>query len=92
MVTMDFPIALDSDIGLARDLLRETVVTSRYGYLIKPVSVVIEEVPVAHRLGIRLKAKACVLDVRFEKSFQTDVYVRATEAFGKHGIKRPPLV
>lgn len=65
--------------------------TSRYAYLKKPVSVVIEEVQVAHRLGIRLKAKAYVLDVRFEKSFQTDVYVRATEAFGKHGIKRPPL-
>ena len=92
MVTMDFHIALDSDIGLARDLLRETVVTSRFAYLKKPVSVVIEEVQVAHRLGIRLKAKAYVLDVRFEKSFQTDVYVRATEAFGKHGIKRPPLV
>ena len=51
----------------------------------------IGEVQVAYRLGIRLKAKAYVLDVRFEKSFQTDVYVRATEAFGKHGIKRPPL-
>ncbi len=92
MVTMDFHIALDSDIGLARDLLRETVVTSRYAYLKKPVSVVIEEVQVAHRLAIRLRAKAYVLDVRFEKSFQTDVYVRATEAFEKHGIKRPPLV
>ena len=92
MVTMDLHIALDSDIGLARDLLRETVVTSRYVYLKKPVSVVIEEVPVAHRIAIRLKAKAYVLDVRYEKEFQTDVYVRATEAFGKQGIKRPPLV
>lgn len=92
MVTMDFHVALDSDIGLARDLLHETVVTSRYVYLKKPVAVVIEEVPVAHRIAIRLKAKAYVLDVRFEKAFQTDVYVRATEAFGKNGIKRPPLV
>ncbi len=92
MVTMDFHIALDSDIGRARDLLHETIVTSRYVYLKKPVSVVIEEVQVAQRIAIRLKAKAYVLDVRFEKAFETDVTVHATEAFAKHGIKRPPLV
>lgn len=91
MVTMGFHVALDSDIGRARDLLHETVVTSRYAFLKKPVAVVVEEVQVAHRLAIRLRAKAYVLDVRFEKEFQTDVYVRATEAFEKHGIKRPPL-
>ncbi len=45
----------------------------------------------AHRIAIRLSDKAYVLDVRFEKAFQTDVYVRATEAFGTPGIKRPPL-
>jgi len=91
MVTMDFHVAIDADIGLARDLLHETVVTSRFVYLKKPVSVVIEEVPVAQRLAIRLKAKAYVLDVRFEKAFVTDVFLRATEAFDRRGIRRPPV-
>lgn len=91
MVTMDFHVAIGSDIALARDLLHETVVTSRFVYLKKPVSVVIEEVPVAHRLAIRLKAKAYVLDVRFEKAFVTDVFLRATEAFERRGIRRPTV-
>lgn len=91
LVPMDFHVAIGADIARARDLLHETVVTSRFVYLKKPVAVVIEEVPVAQRLAIRLKAKAYVLDVRFEKSFVTDVYLRATEAFEQHGIRRPPL-
>jgi len=91
MVPMDFHIAIGEDIALARDLLHETVVTSRFVYLKKPVSVVIEEVQVAQRLAIRLKAKAYVLDVRFEKAFVTDVFLRATEAFDRQGIRRPPV-
>jgi small-conductance mechanosensitive channel len=89
MVVFDFHVALDSDIALARDLLYEIVATSRYVYLKKQVAIVVAEVEVARRLAIQLKAKAYVLDVRFEKAFQTDVFLRATEAFRKHGIKRP---
>jgi hypothetical protein len=47
--------------------------------------------PVAERLALQLKAKAYVIDVRFEKAFQTDVVLRATEAFNRHRIKRPPV-
>lgn len=91
MVVFDFHVALDSDIALARDLLYEVVATSRYVYLKKPVAIVVAEVEVARRLAIQLKAKAYVLDVRFEKAFQTDVFLRATELFRQHGIKRPPF-
>jgi len=91
MLVFDFYIALDADIRKARDLLYEVVVTSRYAYLKKPVNIVMTEMPVAERLAIQLRAKAYVIDVRFEKAFQTDVVLRATEAFNKHHIKRPPL-
>jgi small-conductance mechanosensitive channel len=91
MVAMPFHVAIDADIHLARDLLYETVVTSRYVYLKKPATVTVSEVVVAGRLAIQLKARAYVLDVRFELPFLTDVYLRATEAFEKHGIKRPLL-
>ena len=91
MLVFDFYIALDADIRLARNLLYEVVVTSRYAYLKKPVNIVMTEMAVAERLAIQLRAKAYVIDVRFEKAFQTDVVLRATEAFNRHQIKRPPL-
>lgn len=90
MLVFDFYIALDADIRLARDLLYEVVVTSRYAYLKKPVTIVMTEMPIAERLALQLRAKAYVIDVRFEKAFQTDVVLRATEAFNRHHIKRPP--
>jgi len=91
MLVFDSYVALDADIRLARDLLYEVVVTSRYAYLKKPVTIVMAEMSIAERLAIQLKAKAYVIDVRFEKAFQTDVVLRATEAFNRHHIKRPPV-
>jgi small-conductance mechanosensitive channel len=92
MVAMSLHVALDADIRLARDLLYETVVTSRYVYLKKPATITVSEVVVAERLALQMKARAYVLDVRFELPFINDVFLRATEAFGKHGIKRPLLL
>ncbi len=89
MVTMDFHIRIDMDVRKARDLLYEVVVTSRYVYMKKPVSIVISEVEIAERLAVQLRAKAYVLDVRFEKAFQTDVNLRAGEVFKSQGIERP---
>lgn len=89
MLLFDFHLALDADLTLARDLLYEIVVTSRFAYLNKPVTVVLAEVAVAEVLAMQLRAKAYVIDVRFEKAFQTDVHLRTTEAFRKQAIRRP---
>ena len=91
MIVIPFRVALDADIELARHLIHETVVTSRYAYLAKPVSVVASEVVVGHTLALELTAKAYVLDVQYEKAFQTDVVMRVTQAFLEHRIKRPLL-
>lgn len=91
MVTFDFHLALDADIRKAQDLLFEVIVTSRFVYIKKPIVMVLEEKEIARTLGIKLTAKAYVLDVRFEKSFQTDVFLRASEAFNTAQIKRPPI-
>ena len=91
MVTMDFHVALDADLALARNLIHETVVTSRFTYMKKPVTVIAAETALWGRLSMRLQAKAYVMDVRFEKEFQTDVFLRGTEALRSRGIKRPPL-
>ena len=63
--------------------------TSRYAFLKKPVSFAIEEVPVAEYLAIRLRAKAYVLDVHYEKAFQSDLVLRVTALFRERGIARP---
>jgi len=89
MVVIDFHLALDADLEQAQRILRQVIVTSRFAYLKKPVVFAIEEVQVAERLAIRLRAKAYVLDVEHEKAFQSDVTTRATVLFREHGIPRP---
>jgi small-conductance mechanosensitive channel len=91
MIVIPFRIALDADLTLAHDIIYETVVTSRYVYMAKPVSIVAQEVIIGHGLAVELNAKAYVLDVQYEKAFQTDVVMRVTRAFTEHGIKRPTL-
>lgn len=89
MVVTDFHVSLDADIEAARKLIEEVVVTSRFAYLKKPVTFAIEEVEVARTLGIRLRTKAYVLDVRYEKAFQSDIVTRVTQLFQQRGIRRP---
>ena len=89
MVVTDFHVSLDADLEQVRRLIEEVVVTSRYAYLKKPVSFAIEEVEVARTLGIRMRTKAYVLDVRYEKEFQSDLVMRVSQLFKEHGIVRP---
>lgn len=89
MVVTDFYLALDEDIEKARDIVFNVIVTSRFAYLRKDVTFSIEEVAVAERLAIRLRAKAYVLDVRYEKAFQSDIVVRVSRLFREHEIRRP---
>jgi small-conductance mechanosensitive channel len=91
MIVMPFHLALDTDIRLAKDILRETVVTSRFAYMGKPVVITVAELAVGNMLTLQLTAKAYVADVKYEKEFQTDVVMRATEAFREAGIERPTL-
>jgi small conductance mechanosensitive channel len=89
MVVTDFHLALDEDIEKARDIVFNVIVTSRFAYLRKDVTFSLEEVAVAERLAIRLRAKAYVLDVRYEKAFQSDVVIRVSRLFREQGIRRP---
>ena len=89
MVVCDFHVALDADIDLAQNLIHEVVMTSRFAYLKKPVSFVLNEVIVAERLAIQVRVKAYVLDVHYEKAFQTDIVKRVTRLFMQNKIARP---
>ena len=89
MVTADFHLALDADIDAARDIVRQVIVTSRFAYLKKPVSFTVDEVVVAERFALRLRAKAYVLDVDHEKPFLSDITQRSSKLFTAQGIARP---
>lgn len=89
MVVTDFHLGLDADAEAARDIVRQVIVTSRYAYLKKPVVFALEEIALATRLVLRLRAKAYVLDVHYEKAFQSDITRRVSRLFLEHGVKRP---
>lgn len=92
MIEINFHLALDTDLGLACELLRETACTSRYVFLKKPVSIVFSEVEIAKRLAMQVRVKCYVFDVRFETALQTDILNRGNLALIRAKIQRPVLV
>lgn len=89
MVVSDFHVALNADIEQAKALIYEVIATSRYVYLKKPVAFAIEEVDVAGRLAVRIRSKAYVLDVHYEKAFQADVVTRVSRLLTDNRVLRP---
>lgn len=90
-VVMDFYIGLDQNISVARNIVNEAALSSRYVHLPKPVVVLVSQVIQQNYVAVRLRAKAYVLDTQYEKDFETDVNLRVMRAFAKEGI-RPPAI
>jgi small-conductance mechanosensitive channel len=90
-IVMDFFIAIESDLDRARRIVYEALRTSRFVYLEKPVVVRVKEMVHHGYFAIRLRGKAYVLDVHYEKAFETDVAIRVKRAFRAQGIM-PPAV
>jgi small-conductance mechanosensitive channel len=87
MVTTDLFMDPSSDLSRARELAYEAVVTSRYAYLRKPVTIVLKQEMVGDLVATKMTVKAYVLDVVYEKAFQSDMLLRCTEAFRDGGIQ-----
>ena len=49
----------------------------------------VSEVDIAEHIGIRLRAKAYVVELRYERAFASDVAERVLEAFQAEGIRAP---
>jgi len=92
MIQMDFHIGLDQDVARAKGIVREALTSSRFVNLSRPWAVVVSEVFGGSCPALRLRAKAYVLDVRFEKALETDVTERVAEAFRDQGIGRPAIL
>jgi len=90
-IVMDYYIAPDSDLPRAKRIVNEAVRTSRFLYLEMPVVVLVNEVIHETYVATRLRAKAYVLDVRYEKAFESDVTQSVKHAFAGAGIKPPTM-
>ena len=92
LIQMDFFVGADQDITLAKRLVEESLVSNRYVYLGKPWTVLVNQVIEGRYFAVRLRAKAYVLDVQYEKAFETDVTERVLEAFRTHRIGPPAVL
>lgn len=92
MIQMDIFVGVDQDIALAERLVGEALTSCRYAYTKKPWVVLVNQVLQDHVMAVRLRAKAYVLDVQYEKAFETDVTKRVMAAFREHHILPPALL
>jgi small-conductance mechanosensitive channel len=92
MIVMDFYVAQDADIPKAKRIVTEALRTSRFVYLEKPVVVLVNDLMHQSYLCTRLRGKAYVLDVRYEKAFETDVTERVKQAFHAADVHAPRVM
>ena len=90
MVVMKFWTTGEGDHDRARELVRDAVLSSRFCYLGKPISVLLG-VTLEEHLGcvLEITAKAYVFDARHEKAFASDVTERVLRAWREEGIALP---
>lgn len=91
-VAMDFYVGPDQDVDVAREVVHDAALASRYIHLPKPIVVLVNQVITDNHVAVRLRLKAYVLDTRYEKAFETDVNLRVLRAFREQGIMPPAIL
>ncbi len=81
MVVVKFYFEKDVNIGMIKSKLRDIISTSKFVYLKRPIILIVQEELVLGRPAILLTGKSYVLDVKYEKAFETDIYSRASKVF-----------
>jgi small-conductance mechanosensitive channel len=89
LVQMDFYIGIDQDAKLARALMEEALLASNYCSLERATTVLVNQIVKDDYFALRLRAKAYVVELTYEKAFETDVTLRVMEAFRDHNIAPP---
>jgi len=92
MIQMDFFVGVDQDAALAETLVGDALTSCRYVYTKKPWVVLVNQVLQNNMVAVRLRAKAYVLDVQYEKAFETDVTKRVMTTFREHHILPPAIL
>ncbi|MCB0357747.1 MAG: mechanosensitive ion channel, partial [Bdellovibrionales bacterium] len=81
LIVVKFYFENSVNIELAKEKLKDVICTSRFVYLKKPVTVIVSEELVLGKPTILLTGKCYVLDVKYEKAIETDIYTRANSVF-----------
>lgn len=89
MVSVPFHISVTEDFRLARKIVYDACVTSRFVFLDRPVEIELEEVARDTAFATIITCKAYVIDTQFEKDFVTDVTERVKRTFRARGIEAP---
>ncbi len=92
MVQIDFFIGVDQDLPTAKSIVAEALTSSRFVSTARPWVVTVSEVVQENYFALRLRSKAYVLDVSFEKAFETDVTERVVEGFAAAKIQPPAVL
>lgn len=91
-IVMDFHIGMDQDIDAAKAIVRDAITSSRYTYLGKPWTVLVNTVIQENYFAVRIRGKAYVLDVQYEKAYESDVTERVLQAFRERYIAPPAIL
>lgn len=92
---MDFFVGVDQDVALAERLVGEALTSCRYACTKEPWIVLVNQSLQDHVMAVRLRAKAYVLDVqyeKYEKAFESEVTRRVMAAFREHHVLPPALL
>jgi len=91
LVQLDFHVGADQDFGKAKTIVESALRSSRYFLADRPSAVLINQVVVGSLIAVRLRAKAYVIDLRYEKAFESDVTQKVLLAFKDDQILPPAL-
>ena len=89
MVVIDFFIGLSDDHNLATRLVFEATASSRFVFLKKPITVLIEDKVIGGVYATRVRSKFYVADTRYETAIRSDITTRVKRAFQEHCITPP---
>ena len=89
MVVVNFHVSIFQELEVVKKILHEVVITSRFVFLEKPVSVTFEEIATSDNFVIKVNVKAYVLDVKYEKAFYSDIVTRGSHILRSYNIERP---
>lgn len=88
-VVTNFYLSTESNIEKAKNILRNTVLTSKYAYLNEPITLVVDNIWKGEMMCILISLKAHVIDAKYEKAFQSDIIIRGLKLLIENNIKLP---
>lgn len=88
-VKIVFHISMTADFEVAKRIVYEACITSRYVYLQEPINMQVFDEATPLAFATVIQCRAYVIDVRHERRFLSDVMERVKPAFRRHGISYP---